>query len=151
MAAYQAPPSLGFSRQEHWSELPFPSPMHESEKWKWSRPCLTISDPTDCSLPGSSVHGIFQEDYWSGVPLPTPTSSLHFFPLITYQWQTQLEVREWGVNWYILPIWGSWGYNRAGWRAVGSSSEGQAKASGTGQVKAQGILGGRVMMGRGRI
>ena len=25
-------PSLGFSRQEHWSELPFPSPMHESEK-----------------------------------------------------------------------------------------------------------------------
>ena len=31
-AAYPAPPSLGFSRQEHWSGLPFPSPMHESEK-----------------------------------------------------------------------------------------------------------------------
>ena len=31
-AAQQAPPSLGFSRQEHWSGLPFPSPMHESEK-----------------------------------------------------------------------------------------------------------------------
>ena len=27
-----APPSLGFSRQKHWSGLPFPSPMHESEK-----------------------------------------------------------------------------------------------------------------------
>jgi len=25
-------PSLGFSRQEQWSGLPFPSPMHESEK-----------------------------------------------------------------------------------------------------------------------
>ena len=25
MAAHQAPPSLGFSRQEHWSGLPFPS------------------------------------------------------------------------------------------------------------------------------
>ena len=37
MAAHQAPPSLGFSRQEHWSGLPFPSPMHESEKCKWSR------------------------------------------------------------------------------------------------------------------
>ena len=36
-AAHQAPPSLGFSRQEHWSGLPFPSPMHESEKSKWSR------------------------------------------------------------------------------------------------------------------
>ena len=33
-AAHQAPPSLGFSRQEHWSGLPFPSPMHESEKGK---------------------------------------------------------------------------------------------------------------------
>ena len=31
-AAYQASPSLGFSRQEHWSGLPFPSPMHESGK-----------------------------------------------------------------------------------------------------------------------
>ena len=30
-AAHQAPPSLGFSRQEHWSGVPFP-PMHESEK-----------------------------------------------------------------------------------------------------------------------
>ena len=30
--AHQAPPSLGFSRQEYWSGLPFPSPMHESEK-----------------------------------------------------------------------------------------------------------------------
>ena len=31
-ATHQAHPSLGFSRQEHWSGLPFPSPMHESEK-----------------------------------------------------------------------------------------------------------------------
>ena len=31
MAAHQAPLSLGFSRQEHWSGLPFPSPVHESE------------------------------------------------------------------------------------------------------------------------
>ena len=30
-AAHQASPSLEFSRQEHWSGLPFPSPMHKSE------------------------------------------------------------------------------------------------------------------------
>ena len=36
MAAHQARLSPGFYRQEHWSGLPFPSPMHESEKWKWS-------------------------------------------------------------------------------------------------------------------
>ena len=105
----KAPPSLGFSRQEHWSGLPFSFPMNESEKWKWShsvvsdslwphglqptrllrlwdcpgkstgvgcpcllqcmkvkresevtQSCLTLRDPMDCSLPGSSVHGIFQ-------------------------------------------------------------------------------------------
>ena len=32
LCAYQAPLSLGFSRQEHWSGLPFPSPMRENEK-----------------------------------------------------------------------------------------------------------------------
>ena len=42
-AAHQDAPSLGFSRQEHWSGLPFPSPMHEREKWKWSR--SVVSDP----------------------------------------------------------------------------------------------------------
>ena len=31
-SAHQALPVLGFSRQEHWSGLPFPSPVHESEK-----------------------------------------------------------------------------------------------------------------------
>ena len=43
MAAHQAPPSLGFSRQEHWSVLPFPSPMQESEKWKWSHSVVSDS------------------------------------------------------------------------------------------------------------
>jgi len=58
-AAHQALPSLGFSRQEHWSE--FPSPMHESEiESEVVESCLTLSNPMDCSLPGSSVHGIFQ-------------------------------------------------------------------------------------------
>ena len=60
-AAHQALLSLGFSRQEHWSGLPSPSPMHavksESEV---AQLCLTLRDPLDCSPPGSSVHGIFQ-------------------------------------------------------------------------------------------
>ena len=72
MAAHQALPSLGFSRQEHWSELPFPPPMHESEKWKWI--CSVVSDswlphgmqPTRLLLPQNSM-----EEYWSGVPLPS--------------------------------------------------------------------------------
>ena len=60
-AAHQAPPSLGFSRQEHWNGLPFPSPTHESEnESEVAQPCPTPSDPTDCSPPGPSFHGIFQ-------------------------------------------------------------------------------------------
>ena len=34
--------------------------------------CLTLCDPTDCSPPGSSVRGIFQQEHWSGLPLPPP-------------------------------------------------------------------------------
>ena len=56
-AAQQAPPSLGFSRQEHWSGLPFPSPTHESEKWKWSRSAVSdFCNPMDYNRPGLPVH-----------------------------------------------------------------------------------------------
>ena len=41
--------SLGFFWQEHWSGLPFPSPVHKSEKWKWS-----LSVMSDSSRP----HGL---------------------------------------------------------------------------------------------
>ena len=58
-AAHQAPLSLGFSRQEYWSRLPFPSPMHESES-EVAQSCPTLRNPMNRSLPGSSVHGIFQ-------------------------------------------------------------------------------------------
>ena len=59
MAAYQAPLSLEFSRREHWSVLPFPSPMQESEI-EVAQSWPTLCNSMDCSLPGSSVHGIFQ-------------------------------------------------------------------------------------------
>ena len=36
--------------------------------------CPTLSDPMDCSPPGSSIHGIFRQEYWSGVPLPSPSA-----------------------------------------------------------------------------
>ena len=35
--------------------------------------CPTLSDPMDCSLPGSSVH----QEYWSWVPLPSPINMIN--------------------------------------------------------------------------
>ena len=72
-AAHQAPQSLGFSRQEHWSGLPFPSPMHESES-EVTQLCLTLRDPMDCSLPSSSTHGIFQARVldWGAIAFSEP-------------------------------------------------------------------------------
>ena len=64
MAAHQAPLSLGFSRQEHWSGLPFPSPMHESEKWKGS--CSVVSD-------SSRPHGL--QPAWLLLPWDFPGKS----------------------------------------------------------------------------
>ena len=34
--------------------------------------CPTLCDPKDCILPGSSVHGIFWQEYWGELPFPTP-------------------------------------------------------------------------------
>ena len=34
--------------------------------------CLTLCNPMDCSLPGFFVHGIFQQEYWSRLPFPSP-------------------------------------------------------------------------------
>ena len=34
--------------------------------------CLILCNPIDCSLSGSSVHGILQQEYWRGLPCPPP-------------------------------------------------------------------------------
>ena len=41
-------------------------------KVKVTQSCPTLCDPTDCCPPGSSVHGILQQEWWSGLPLPSP-------------------------------------------------------------------------------
>ena len=57
-AAHQAPPSLGFSRQVGCRFLL--QCMKVKSESEVAQSCLTPSDPMDCTLPGSSIHGIFQ-------------------------------------------------------------------------------------------
>ena len=80
-AAHQTPPPPGFSRQEHRSGSPPPSPMHESEEWKWSRPVVSDSSrphglqPTRLlrpwDFPGKSAgvgcHCLLQGNVWENV------------------------------------------------------------------------------------
>ena len=78
VAAHQAPLSLGFSRQEYWSGLPFPSPMHESEKWKWSRSSRArlLVTPWTAAYQAPPSMGFSSQEYWSGVPLPSVTKKV---------------------------------------------------------------------------
>ena len=51
-----SPPSLGFSRQEHWSGLPFPSPKNVSQFSSVAQSCPTLCDPMNCSMPGFPIY-----------------------------------------------------------------------------------------------
>ena len=60
-AAHQAPPSLGFSSKNTGVGCHFLLQcMKGKSESEVTQSCLTPSDPMDCSLPGSSAHGIFQ-------------------------------------------------------------------------------------------
>ena len=81
-AAHQAPPSLGFSRQEHWSGLPFPSQcIKVKSESEVVQSCPTPSDPMDCSLPGSSVRGIFQARVLEWGAIAILTQIVHVFKI----------------------------------------------------------------------
>ena len=76
-AAHQAPLSLGFSRQEHWSGLPFLLQcMKVKSESEVAQSCPTLRDPMDCSLPGSSAHGVFQATVleWGAIAFSDPNS-----------------------------------------------------------------------------
>ena len=75
--------------------------------------CLTLSDPMDCSLPGSSVMGFSRQEYWSGVPSPSPS---HNYIMWQMRWDTSLpslwHIRKEFISWAellfltLLPFWG---------------------------------------------
>ena len=65
-------PIPGILQARIMSGLPFPSPMHESEKWKWSRSVVSNSLWPHGLQPTGSYMGFFRQEYWSGLPLPSP-------------------------------------------------------------------------------
>ena len=53
-------PVPGILQARTWNGLPFPSPMHESEKWKWSHSVVSNSSQLHGLQPTRLLHGIFQ-------------------------------------------------------------------------------------------
>ena len=71
-AVQQAPPCLGFSRQEYWSGLPFPSPMHACMLSRFSRVQLHATLWIAAHQAPLST-GFSRQEYWSGVPFAMVT------------------------------------------------------------------------------
>ena len=68
-AAHQALLSLGFSRQEHWSGLPYPSPMHEvKNESEVTESCPTLTTPWTAAYQAPPSMGFSRQEYWSRVP-----------------------------------------------------------------------------------
>ena len=72
-AVYQAPPSMGFPRQEYWSGLPLPSPPYSTQSVQFS--CSVVSDSL---RPHESQH--------TRPPCPSPTPGVHSDSRPSSQW-----------------------------------------------------------------
>ena len=92
-AAHQAPPSLGFSRQERWSGLPFPSPMHESEKWKWSSSVVPDSQ---------RPHGLQPTRLLRPWDFPGKSTGVGCHCLLH---NVLMAVIKWVLHWIISIVW----------------------------------------------
>ena len=73
MAAHQALPSLGFSRQEHWSHFPLQCMKVKSER-EVAQSCPTLATPWTAAHQAPPPMGFSRQEYWSGVPSPSPYS-----------------------------------------------------------------------------
>ena len=77
--AHQVPLSIGFSGKNAGVGCHFLLQcMKVKSESQVTQSCPTLSDPMDCSLPGSSVHGIFQARVleWGAIAFSGPTGYL---------------------------------------------------------------------------
>ena len=71
--------------------------------------CLTLCHPIDCSLPGSSVYGIFPGRYWSALPCPPPGDLLNpgietVSPVSAALWEDSLLLSSQGAPVSTVPL-----------------------------------------------
>jgi len=120
-ASHQSLPSLGLSRQEHWSGLPFPSPLQESEsESEVAQSCPTLRDPMDCSPPGSSVHGIFQARVleWGAIAFSAMTNLDNILKSRDITLPTKVRLVKAMVLPVVMYACESWTRKKAGHRRI---------------------------------
>ena len=98
-AAHQVSPSMGFSRQEHFL-LQCMKVKSESEV---AQSCPTLRDPMDCSLPGSSIHGIFPATVleWSAIAFSQECSNYRAIAFISYASKVTLKSLQTRLQQYV--------------------------------------------------
>ena len=71
--ARQAPLSMGFSRQEYWSGLPFPPPVrkYEVSEVKLLSRVRLFATPRTVAYQAPLSMGFSRQEYWSGLPFPS--------------------------------------------------------------------------------
>ena len=85
------------SPPEHWSGLPFPSPMQESEKWNWSR--SVTSDP-------QRPHGLQPSRLFRPWDFPGKNTGVGcHFPLQCRKVKSEIEVTQSYCWWIWLLPW----------------------------------------------
>ena len=80
-AAYQAPPSMGFSRQEYWSGVPLPEQGARLEKEKLDPSCFLASCPgpgVNLCLASAQMHYSIPRFYPSVASLEITVKSSYF-------------------------------------------------------------------------
>ena len=81
--------------------------MHESEnESEVAQSCPTLPDPMDCSLPGSSVHGIFQARVleWGAITLLKALSLNTVMLGAGLQHMDGYGVGKMGTNWLLTGL-----------------------------------------------
>ena len=66
IVAQQAPRSVGYSRHEYWSGLPFPSPAKSVSHVQFFATLWNVAHQTSLSV------GFSRQEYWRGLPFPSP-------------------------------------------------------------------------------
>ena len=78
-AAFQAPPSMGFSRQEYWSAVPLPSPIQYTNAYNNPLQCSCLENPRDGEAWWAVVYGVAKSrTHWSDLAPAAATHIMEF-------------------------------------------------------------------------